>query len=131
VQKNLDAIREVHGTHIINLSKMKKIELAETLANIAQAHRIQMLACCSDFLLSDKIQKAHCVDGHLIKALFPRKSFQVKLNPTRKECSCSDSRDIGGYDTCPHGCVYCYANKSPKIALQNYRLHRPYSAVLN
>lgn len=131
VQKNLDEMSEVHGNHIGSLSKMEKIELAETLADIAQAYSIQMLACCNDFLLSDKIQKAHCVDGHLIKELFPQKSFQVKLNPTRKECGCNDSRDIGGYDTCPYGCVYCYANKSPKIALQNYRRHSPHSAILD
>jgi hypothetical protein len=27
----------------------------------------------------------------------------------RPECACFEARDIGEYDTCPHGCVYCYA----------------------
>ncbi len=29
----------------------------------------------------------------------------------RKFCECMVSKDIGEYDTCPHLCEYCYANK--------------------
>ena len=38
---------------------------------------------------------------------------KLKIAPTRKECGCAASLDIGAYDTCYHGCVYCYANASP------------------
>lgn len=130
VQRNLDEMRTFQGIHIYDIGEAKKIELAESLADIAHAHGIQMLACCNDFLLGEKIEKAHCVDGHLIRELFPHKSFQARLNPTRDECGCTDSRDIGRYDSCPHGCVYCYANKSPEVAARNYRRHKPQSAFL-
>lgn len=43
----------------------------------------------------------------------------------RAVCLCVPCKDVGQYDTCPHGCVYCYANTSPATAARNFRLHDP------
>ena len=55
---------------------------------------------------------------------------ELKHKGSRQGCHCIESRDIGAYDTCLNGCKYCYANKNPLLAFQNYKLHDPASPLL-
>lgn len=48
----------------------------------------------------------------------------------RQGCHCIESRDIGAYDTYMNGCKYCYANKNPRKAFDNFKLHDPESPLL-
>lgn len=52
-----------------------------------------------------------------------KKTKSLKDKGQRELCGCIMSKDIGEYNTCPHECVYCYANTSKEIARLNYKKH--------
>lgn len=130
VQRNFDAFQQQQGVRIQDPDLATRRRLAETLADIGEANGITMYSCCGDVLVSGRIHKAHCVDGDIIRQLFDPYGTMFKTVPTRKECGCAESSDIGAYDTCPHGCVYCYANLNKEQADRQYRVHDPGSAFL-
>lgn len=108
----------------------EKRALVEAMVDIADEHGMTLHACCQDALVGGGVQKAHCVDGDLLAELFPARPLIAKPRPTREGCGCVASRDIGVYDTCPYGCVYCYANQSHKAALARFRAHIPEGETL-
>jgi len=130
VRRNLAELAAATGVEIIDCSEDFKIDLANELAGIAQRHGIQMFSCCGDYLVNDQIKKAHCIDGGIIESLFFPDGFECEEKPTRPQCGCTESIDIGTYDTCPHGCVYCYANANKQTARQAYKNHDADSAFL-
>lgn len=130
VIRNFKQLERATGVKTLNTSEKFKIELANELAQIAENYGIQMYSCCSDYLINDRIQKGHCIDGEVIENLFFPDGFDYQQKPTRAECGCTESSDIGTYDTCPHGCVYCYANTNKLKAGQAYENHDKDSAFL-
>ena len=125
VVRNTERLQAETGVVCQNPPLDDRLELAGKLARIAAEHGIELYACCSDSLASGPIRKASCVDGELLMRLYPDRVGPVSLRPTRRECGCYESKDIGAYDTCPHGCVYCYANCNKEAAMRRWREHEP------
>jgi len=130
VIRNFVEFEKSHNLKIFDNSTDFKIDLANELATIAARYGIEMFSCCGDYLVGEKIKKAHCIDGRIIEQLFSPDDFSYKAKPTRAECGCTESTDIGTYDTCPHGCVYCYANTNKGRAFKAFRNHDKTSAFL-
>jgi hypothetical protein len=130
VRRNFRALEQAAGVRVVEPDEECKIELAHRLASIAESHGIRMYACCDESLVGDKIEKAHCIDGALIERLFYPAGFAWNTKPTRPGCGCTESIDIGTYDTCPHGCVYCYANTNKAVACRAFSGHDSTSAFL-
>lgn len=53
-----------------------------------------------------------------------------KNKATREGCDCPLGNDIGVYNTCYHGCVYCYANYNQETVKENIKRHNPKSPFL-
>jgi len=130
VRRNFEELERAKGLRITDCSRDVKVELANELAAIAESYGIRMFSCCGDYLINDGIKKAHCIDGGIIESLFFPDGLAYKEKPTRKECGCTQSTDIGTYDICPHGCVYCYANMNKQQAHRAFNNHDKESAFL-
>ena len=130
VRRNFQELEKSKDITITDCSTDFKIELANELAAIAERFGIEMFSCCGDYLVGEKIRKAHCIDGGIIESLFFPKGLKHRQKPTRNQCGCTESTDIGAYDTCPHGCIYCYANVNKEKALAAAAKHEAESAFL-
>ena len=130
VLRNFEQLEQTSGVRVVEPSAQAKIDLANRLAAIAAEHGITMHSCCGDYLVGERIQKAHCIDGALIERLFYPEGFACKDKGTRPECGCTESFDIGTYNTCPHGCLYCYANANRTSARKAFDGHDANSAFL-
>lgn len=90
---------------------------------------VRLATCAERIDLSEYgIEHNRCIDPELISRLAPNDAvlqnflYNTKTDSgQRKACGCILSKDIGAYNTCPHGCLYCYANTSSTSAFENYK----------
>jgi hypothetical protein len=123
-RKALANFRKYTDHRMIELSVEQQRHYARRLADRAETYGIRLFACCNDHLVSDRIAKASCIDGVYLSRLF-KTAIDTRNAASRKECGCTRSVDIGAYDTCAHGCVYCYANMDKDRACRMQKAHNP------
>jgi len=129
-KKVLNNLRKYADQTLCEQTFEDKRKYALQLAMHAEKKNIQLFACCNDYLLSRKILKARCIDGNYLTRVF-RSPLESHSAPSRKHCACTKSIDIGAYNTCAHGCLYCYATMDKNIALGVVGAHNPYWNALH
>lgn len=106
-------------------------EFMARLAGIAAGYGLKLQACAetADFTALG-IFKAACIDKTLLEEISGVKLGLAKDKNQRPECGCAASIDIGAYNTCPGGCLYCYANYNAYLVRVNCAAHDKNSPLL-
>ena len=119
------------GLNLRELSEAEMHELATGMAGTAKVSGVT-LQTCSEAIDLEQYGIGHgaCIDGELIERITGRPVKAAKAKSQRPLCNCVESFDIGQYDTCIHGCRYCYANASLEKARQGFEGHVPQSSVV-
>ena len=128
----------------------EKAEIGSAFVSIAGRYGIRMIGCYQDRdLMKYGVDVSGCMTHHALEHVgdfhltIPKseKSVQKQMGSSasiteaeerefQEHGGCILGRDIGEYNTCPHGCRYCYANYDKRTVAANYRRHDPKSPYL-
>ena len=106
-------------------------QIAAAFAGVACRCGIRLQTCAEKTdLAAYGIEHGACIGADVISDLLGG-TVDARRDPNqRAECGCMPSVDVGAYNTCRNGCVYCYANHSPEAVVRNLKEHRDDSPLL-
>ena len=122
-KRNFPKAREV--------TKDERLKLGKEFAQIGKKNNITIKTCVEGTEL-DKfgIDSSGCMTKEVIERAINKNLNIPKQKARNGECYCLLNNDIGEYNTCDHGCLYCYANSNKRLVKRNLKLHDPKSPIL-
>jgi len=121
--RNTDAAAHRDGFSWWTPEPEERRDVAVRLAAVAAAHGLALTLCTQPNLEGTAgTAPAACVDADRLTDVAQR-PLHARRKGNRPGCYCAESRDLGAYDTCPHGCVYCYAVSSRSAAQRKLSEH--------
>lgn len=127
----VDTYAKLKTSFIREISYDEIAELGAFIGETAKNHGLKVNACCERVDLSVfGIEKASCIDKATLERVCGRVLDIAADRNQREGCGCMESVDIGAYNTCLNGCVYCYANNSNETILRRHDSHDPKAELL-
>lgn len=127
-----------HIRTILNKADIKPLtreeidEMAVSFKQSADEHRLRLDTCTIKVDLSALgIPAGMCIDKEQVERIAGYPISAGKDKNQRDVCRCIESIDIGTYETCLNGCIYCYAIKGNDDSVrQNQQAHDKNSPLL-
>ena len=117
--------------HIRAVSPTDQITIASEFVKIADQYGMKIKSCHEeDFLKDYGVDVSGCMNQAVLERAIGGRLDVPKKTMAREGCACLLSNDIGVYNTCGHGCLYCYANYDRQTVEANRRRHDSQSPLL-
>lgn len=133
-RRNVAAAARAHGFSWKDPDDEAKRAMASDLAVLAAERGMRLAVCSQEAYTVPGSVAAACVDARRLEDVAAgwglARPVAARVKGNRPGCACFESRDIGAYDSCPHGCVYCYAVGSRDAAKRRFRQHDPEAEFL-
>ncbi len=106
----IDKYSKIKKANIKFLSIEDIYYISYMFGQIAKKYNISIKTCCEKYDLAKwGISHGACIDKDLLETVLGYSLNIKKATGQRPYCLCSESIDIGSYNTCRNGCIYCYA----------------------
>ena len=128
-RRSLDRLAARRGIGWSDPPDAGKAGLLRELGGIAGARGMAATVCAQADLTEPPLTAAACIDPVRLADVHGA-PVTARRKGNRPGCLCAESRDIGAYDSCNQGCVYCYAVRSRDTARRRMRQRDPDQPLL-
>jgi len=124
--------RQMGANTIRDITEAEMNKIAEEFSKVAGSTPVKLKTCAELIDLGKYgIDHASCIDKDKVESITDcTLTSKVKKDAQREACGCMECIDIGAYNTCKNGCLYCYANVSHDAIEANCKKHNPVSPLL-
>jgi len=131
-RRNLGKLPDIEVTDLQAPEQQSLAEdLLDRLAAVARRRGFRTLICAAGRDYSHLgISPGKCIDESILNDFYGLDLSFDKDKGQRPACGCAESVDIGAYDSCGHGCLYCYATRNREAARVRLARHDPQSPFL-
>ena len=122
-KRNFPDVKEVNQN--------ERLAIGKEFARIGKKHNIKVKTCAEGTELNKfGIDSTGCMTREVIERVIKQDLKINKKKARNGQCDCLLNNDIGAYNSCNHGCLYCYANANKRLVERNLKLHDPKSPIL-